>query len=355
MGRCGTMPDIAARRLLAQRLVGERFESPVEAVRELGAVQSQDYGAARWALGLRTGAAAAEIDRLFDEGAILRTHVLRPTWHFLVPEVLDQLLRLTGPRIRAGMASRHRVLELDAATITRACSAFEAALGGGRHLTRAELGEVLTGSGISPEGQRVPHLLTCAELEGLVTSGPRRGRQFTWALFDERAPRIVSFDREAVKADLAGRYFRSHGPAQLRDFTWWSGLSAREARKAIDLVPALRRETVDGKEYWSGEGAGRSPSSELTAHLLPNFDEFLVAYRDRSAALEPGLEYDPSLLSFGNILSNVVLVGGKVRGAWRKKARGGVDLALFGALSAAERGAVEEAAKAARTFLEAAS
>jgi len=346
--------DVASRRLRAQRLTGEPFASPVDAVRALGAVQSQDYGAARWALGQRTGATAVEIDRLFDRGEILRTHVLRPTWHFVLPEDIDRLLRLTAPRILAGLAARHRQLGVDKPAVAKACAAFEMALAGGRHLTRPELGAALEAAGISPEGQRLPHLLLCAELQRLVCSGPRRGRQLTWALLSERAPRPAAFDHDEAVRDLARRYFQSHGPAQLQDFAWWSGLTVSQARLGVELAgPDLEREEIDGLPHWFGAGADRSPAADREAHLLPNFDEYLVAYRDRSAALHPGQVYDPADFAFGSILSNVVLVGGRVRGSWRRTGERRsvrIELRLPGDLRPAERRAVEVAAEEARRF-----
>ena len=152
-----TMTDIAARRLHAQRLTGEPFTSAVDAVRWLGAVQSQDYAGAKWALGQRTrGATEAEFDRLCDEGAILRTHVMRPTWHLVLPEDIRWLLELTGPRVRLGLAARYRQLEIDEGVVARASAAFTGALAGGDYLTLPELGEVLRAAGISPDGQRLP-------------------------------------------------------------------------------------------------------------------------------------------------------------------------------------------------------
>jgi Winged helix DNA-binding domain len=345
------LSDLATRRLHAQRLVGQPFASPVEAVRELGAVQSQDYGAARWALHLRTGAPAAEIDRLFDEGAILRTHVLRPTWHFLVPEVLDRLLQLTGPRIRAGLGSRHRNLELDLPTVKRAGAIFVEALADGRSLTRAELGAILAAEGIRPDGQRLPHLLLCAELDRLITSGPRRGRQFTWMSFEARARHRRPFDPEEAATTLALTYFRSHGPAQLQDFCWWSGLNPSEGRRAVRDAAAigLAREVVDGKEHWFAPGAERAPRPHAGVHLLANYDEYLVAYRDRSAALDRDLDYDPAFFPFGSILGNVILVGGRVWGAWRKTASG-VEPRVLRALSPDQRRALDAAAEAAGAY-----
>jgi hypothetical protein len=168
------MSSIAARRLHAQRLTGKPFASPVDAVRALTAMQSQDYGGGKWALGLRTrGVTDRMLDRLFDEGAILRTHVLRPTWHFVLPEDIGWMIQLTGPRISRAMVGRYRELELDAKVVARAGAALATALAGGGNMTRPELGAVLRKARISPEGQRLPHLLSQAELDGLITSGPR--------------------------------------------------------------------------------------------------------------------------------------------------------------------------------------
>jgi Winged helix DNA-binding domain len=366
-----TVPDIALRRLHKQRLIGEPFRSVVDAVRWLGAVQSQDYAGAKWGLGQRTGGATdAELDRLFDQGAILRTHVMRPTWHFVLPEDIRWLLELTGPRVLRGLVARHRQLEIDEGVIARAKAAFIGALEGGRHRTRPELGEVLRAAGISPEGQRLPHLLSAAELDGLIASGPRKGKQLTYALLEERAPKARPRDRTEALAELTRRYFRSHGPAQLQDFVWWSGLTAADARNGIALAgAALDHELLEGKEYWSdaeaGEAAGAAGAAGAVGaaeaagagglgHLLPNFDEYTVGYRDR-AAVHPERPLDTAFFSFGSILSNVVTVGGRVRGAWlRRLQRGGVqvEIRLLDRLQPAEAAAVEQAALELGRFLE---
>ena len=290
----------------------------------LTAVQSQDYGGATWAIAQRTvGSTQAEIDELVDAGVILRTHVLRPTWHFVLADDVRWLLDLTGPRIRAGLASRHRQLEIDGDVVARANAAFTAALSGGTSLTRPELGDVLQRSGILPEGQRLPHLLAAAELEGLIISGPRRGTEHTYTLLAERVPGARSLGREEALAELTRRYFRSHGPAQVQDAVWWSGLSTRDVRSGIAVAgEALAHQVLDGKDYWFDAGAGPVPGVADVAHLLPNWDEYTVGYRDRSAAIDPGLPFDPALFSFGSILSNVVTIGGRVRGSWRRTGAG---------------------------------
>jgi hypothetical protein len=347
---------IAARRLQSQRLTGEPFTSAVDVVRWLGAVQSQDYAGAKWALGQRTrGGSDVEVDRLFDHGAILRTHVMRPTWHFVLPDDIRWLLGLTGSRVRRGLAARYRQLEIDERVVARAKAAFTAALAGGRHLTRPELGEALLAARITPDGQRLPHLLMAAELDGLIASGPRHGNQFTYALLEERAPNACELERTEAIAELTQRYFKSHGPAQLQDFIWWSGLTVAEARTGIALAgAALDRQVVEAKEYWFDAEAEPIRKSATAAHLLSNFDEYTVAYRDRAAAVHPDRPFDPALLSFGSLLSNIVIVGGRVRGAWRRTVvRGGVrvEVRQRDQLAPAEAAAVEEAGRRLGRFL----
>jgi winged helix DNA-binding protein len=341
--------QIAVRRLKAQRLIGEPFRSPVDAVRWMGAVQSQDYAGGKWALGLRGGATAAAVDRLFDDGAILRTHVLRPTWHFVVPGDVRWLLDLTGPRIRAGLAGRYRDLELDDKVVTRALAAFAAAMRDGRDLTRVELGEVLTAARISPAGQRLPHLIMRAELEALIVSGPRRGKQFTYALLEDRVPKARTVDRKEAVAELTHRYFVSHGPAQIPDFTWWSGLTMADARMGIGLAGvALEHEVFEGKDYWFGAGPRSAPRVTGAAHLLPNFDEYAVGYRDRSAMIDAGRPIRLEIFSLSSLLSSSVIVDGLVRGAWRRvPAKTGVriEVRVMDRLNAGDVAAVEAACR----------
>jgi hypothetical protein len=351
------MKDLAARRLHAQRLTGEPFKSPPDAVRWFGAVQSQDYAGAKWAVGQRShGTTDAELDRLFDEGSILRTHVMRPTWHFVLPEDIRWLLDLTGSRIRLGLAARYRQLELDEKAVAGASAAFARALAGGKHLTRGELGRVLRAARVSPEGQRLPHLLMRAELDGLIVSGPRRGKEFTYGLLDERVRKARILERAEALGELTRRYFLSHGPAQLQDFLWWSGLTAADARSGIALAgAALERQAVDGKDYWFGVGTGTGRVGAGMAHLLPNYDEYSVGYRDRAAMIQAGIPFDPSFFSFGSVLSNVLTIAGRVRGAWRRVSAGGavrVELRVLERLAPPEVAAAVKAGALMSRFLE---
>ncbi len=326
-------------------------------MRWLGAVQSQDYAGAQWALGQRSaGATGAELDRLFDEGSILRTHVLRPTWHFVHPEDIGWLVGLTGPRVSSGLAGRYRQLEIDMKVITRAEAAFVRALEGGRQMTRTELGEVLRAARISPEGQRLPHLILAAELASLVVSGPRRGKQHTYALLEERVPKGRALQGMEAIAELTRRYFRSHGPAMLQDFVWWSGLRMADARTAVGLEgPNLGHEVIEGNDYWFDPAAGPVRAASKVAHLLPNFDEFTVAYRRRADVMHPDRDFRPELFAFGSVLANVVTIGGRVSGAWRRlvTTRGvRVEVRPLGRLDPADTAAVESAGQRFGRFLE---
>ncbi|HET9050761.1 MAG TPA: winged helix DNA-binding domain-containing protein [Candidatus Dormibacteraeota bacterium] len=352
----GALADLARRRLEAQRLVGRPFASPVDAVRAFGAVQAQDLRAATWALGQRTGATAAGIDGLCASGAILRTHVLRPTWHLVLPEDAGWLLELTGPRVRSGLRGRQRELGLDEPAIARAHSAFREALAGGRTLTRAELGVALRGAGIEPDVARLTHTVLTAELDRVVVSGPRRGAQHTYALFEDRVPPAPPLERTAALAELARRYFRSHGPARLADFAWWSGFGLAAARDAVAKAgPALERVAVDGAELWQDARPRARTASATVAHLIPSFDEYTVGYRDRSAIVDGQAPIDPGFFAFGSVLSSIVTIGGRVRGRWRRTdTRRGVSLAVV-MLSAAtpdEVSAIGEAARGLERFLE---
>jgi hypothetical protein len=343
------------RRLRAQRLIGNPLSSPVDVVKWMGAVQSQDFAGAKWAVAQRCRATDAAFDSLFDRGAILRIHVMRPTWHFVLPEDVRWLVDLTAPAVRRGLASRYRRLEIDESVAARAGATFAAALGGGRHLTRPELGRALIAVGISPEGQRLPHLIHRAELDQLIVSGPRRGKEFTYALLEERAPKVPAMDRAEALAELTRRYFRSHGPAQVQDFTWWSGLTAGEARRGITLAgAALEHRVVEGRDYWFDAASDGASSTATVAHLLPNFDEYTVGYRDRSALMPAVGRFDPSLFSFGSILSNVVTVDGVVRGAWRRSsARNStvIEVRLSEELTEHETAAVTDAGRRMSRFL----
>jgi hypothetical protein len=350
------MNPIAIRRLTTQRLIGQPFESALDVVGQFGAVQSQEYPGAKWGIGQRArGATDGEIDGLFDEGAILRTHVLRPTWHFVLPADIRWLLELTAPRVKARMALYDRRLEIDAELVTRSTAVIETSLRDGAHMTRSALRAALEQAGIPTDNSRTANLLMHAELDAIVTSGARRGRQMTYALLELRAPNAMRLDSDASLAELARRYFNSHGPAQVQDFAWWSGLTMRDARRGLEIVGSeLVKEVIDGKPYWSSPDEPRTTRSWPVAHVLPNFDEFLVAYRDRSASLERARGFPQAPITPGDALMLGLTVNGQVLGGWgllNQGRRSVLELRPLGGLDEPETLELRKAAAALERFL----
>src|ERR1044072_8129091 len=230
--------NLVGQRLQNQRLSAPEFRKPVDVVRWFGAVQSQDFEAAKWALALRMQSATnAAIEESFNRGTILRTHVMRPTWHFVARDNIRWLLQLTAPGVNVRCGSGYRMFELDDAGFKRSHQVLERALKEGKHLSRAELRRKLNESGgEANDTVRVGHILIRAELDRVVCSGPRVGKQLTYALFDERVPATKTIDRDEALAKLTRLYFRSHGPATLQDFVWWSGLSVADAKRGLSVV-----------------------------------------------------------------------------------------------------------------------
>lgn len=327
-----------ATRLRNQRLARSSFSRPEEVVAWLGAVQSQDYAGAVWAVVQRARAlTVAAIDRAFDDGRLLRTHVLRPTWHFVAPGDLRWMQALSAPRLRRLLATYDRRLEIDARLIGRVRRIVEAALAGGRSLTREALASELRRRGrIDARGQRLAHLVMHLEVAAVICSGPRQGRQFSYALVDERVPPTPDRSRDDAIGELARRYFQSHGPATVHDFAWWSGLTMGEARRGAATVdPALVLAAPPGPDRVAGAD-----------FLLPNYDEYLIAYRHRGAVLDPERSRNFGVFTSSEFPHQVVL-DGRVAGSWRRTIgpRGAtVTLKLYARPTAAHREALATAA-----------
>jgi hypothetical protein len=322
-----TNADIARRRLANQRLVGKPFGSAVEVVGRLGAVQAQDYSGAKWAIAQRTrNATDAAVERCIARGDILRTHVLRPTWHFVLPADIRWMLTLTAPRVAAQMASNNRRLGLTPRLFARANDALARALEGGTQLIRAEIAEALHSAGIdAADGLRLGHMLMQAELDAVICSGARRDKQITYALLDERAPSTKPLDRDEALTTLAQRYFSTRSPATPQDFAWWSGLTVGDAKRA---VAAARVRDHDKPT---------EPTSSV--HLLPNYDEFFIAYRDRRAILDRVDDIVP--MQQGTALfAHVIEIDGQLVGGWRRVATAkslDVETTYVARVTAAER------------------
>lgn len=317
-------------RLRSQRLTGPGSGSDAAglaaAVAWSGAVQAQDHEPALWSLVRRSGCPPLTVaSAAFDAGDFVRTHVLRPTWHLVPPDRLFALLALTGPRLLRSLTTRWRDLGLDPPVLARAADAARAALADRGPLTRAELGGVFERSGVGIEGQRLPHLLMHAELRGVVCSGPMRGREHTYVPAEERVPAgAVPLDEvrvDDVARELAVTYVRSHGPATERDLAWWAGLPVGAVRTALAAArPAVRSIRVRDRRYWVAGGApdGTAEAGGRPAvHLLPGFDEYVVAYSESRGVADP--HGAGARMPRGGMLSPFVAVDGRFVGSWRRR------------------------------------
>lgn len=228
--------EIASSRLIAQQIAFADFKEPSAVVAHLGAMQAQEFAMAKWAIGLRSpNLKETDIDIAFDSGQILRTHLLRPTWHFVTPGDIRWLLKLTAPRVNQADAFMYRQCSLDEATFKCSNDIIANSLQGGKHLTREELQTELGKSGIKADGFRLSYIMMRSELDSIICSGPRRGKQFTYALLEERVlPKKELTPPEALK-ELTLRYFTSRSPATIADFSYWSGLTIKDAKKGTDL------------------------------------------------------------------------------------------------------------------------
>jgi hypothetical protein len=317
--------EIARHRLHHQRLTGAPLADPVAVVSHLGAVQAQEYAVARWSLGQRThGVDDAAVQRLIDDGAIVRTHALRPTWHFVAAGDLRWIQAVTGPRVHAFNGYYYRQMGIDADLAAKAADVMMAALAGGNFLTRKELGAVLGSAGIEATGNRLAYLVMYAELEAQICNGPMRGKQQTYALVSERIPPSPVLDGDEGLARLVARYFASHGPATIKDLAWWSSLTVTQIKRGLSLVDGLA--SVDG--FYFFPSASVAPADGVFA--LQGYDEYVVAYSESKWIFN--VAQRPFTFS-ENALLHPLVVDSQVVGFWRRTVRpSGIQVSLPPAL-----------------------
>ena len=343
-----TRDGIAPLRMRTQRLWGPRFDTPREVVRWLTALQAQEFPMAKWSVAQRTrGASKADVEQAFADGVIVRTHVLRPTWHFALGEDIRWLLKATAPRVNALNAYYNWQHKLDTKLFAKSNSIIGKALEGGAHLTRSELAAVLRRGGIRATGNRLAYIVMRAELDAIVCSGAMRGKQHTYALLDERVPRGKTLNREEALAELARRYFTSRGPATLNDFARWSSVTAAEGRDALALVgKSLESEVIAGRTFWFGSAPPprASTSRKPRVDLVQGYDEIIMSYSEsRDASFTP---VDSRLL-------HAVLLDGRMIGKWKPVARRNsvvLKTVLDRALTRVERHALGAAVDAYTSF-----
>ncbi len=346
--------DIAIMRLYSQQLAHSRFKRPEEVVAWFGGVQAQDFPGAKWAVGQRIKESTdADIEQTLAEKKIVRTWAMRGTLHFVTASDIRWMLELLAPRIIARNARRYRELELDEKTLKRSNEVIKNALQDGNQLNRRELLVILQKNGISTEGQRAPYMLQRASLDGIICQGGMHSNNNPIFISMAELPETKTLTRHESLAELAMRYFTSHGPATLQDFTWWSGLLTKDAKIGLEAAESsLKSETIEGKTYWyfpSKQGIG---FSSPTAHLLPSFDEYIVGYKDRSASLE---HIQSKKTGIENIMYPTIALDGQIIGTWKrmfKKNRIIMDLNPVIKLNKAEKHALDITVRHFGKFLE---
>ena len=380
--------EVLSRRLATQRLTGDSPSTAAEVVRVLGCVQSQEYGHALWSLGLRTsGLTVADVQAEFDSGSFLRTHILRPTWHFVAAEDIRWILQVTAPRVQKLNQTIYRQHGLDPATLERGLAILIEELEGGRYRTRAELGRALADRGLASQGIGLAYIVMNAELAGVICSGPIRGAQQTYALLDERVPRsedalrasanraphgggasggvlsstsdkdgggfqarCASSARKGDIPELAARFFLGHGPASIQDLARWSSLTIGQCRDALDVIKdQLGCISVEGEELWF-DPAAPSPGPVPGALLMPLYDELTLSYPVINFPRSTGHPHQPGEdLFVGSVLISETNVG-----LWRRTLRGRkmiMEVTVSAGVLPKSRDILEAAAADLATFL----
>lgn len=345
--------DIVNIRLASQQISATKFKKVKDLVHWMGAMQAQDYAMANWAIGVRLpGITEKHIVSAMNEGEIIRTHLMRPTWHFVSAEDIYWMLELSAPYIKSSLKSRHKELELTDTILKKTNAIIEKSLSNKDCLTREELVHEFTKAKIATDNNRASHLLFIAELEGILCSGPVIGKKQTYALLEKRVPKTKTLKKDEALAKLAQKYFLSHCPATLQDFTWWSGLSNPDARKALEMIKSsLVPEVINGQTYWFPNSI-TIPKQDKSVYLLPAFDEFIISYKDRSATLKT--EHHTKSISSNGIFRPVIVINGQVAGLWKreiKKDKVNIEADLFQPTTKATKNLIQKAAETFGSFL----
>lgn len=298
----------------------------------MGAMQSQSLDLAKWAIGVRLeNKTVKDIDETLSAGKIIRTHILRPTWHFVSSDDIHWMYDLSNPRLRPIYRSYSRMLQLDEKYISSFVPTLVKILEGNKHFTKQELTDIFASQGIVIDSKVLSHAINYAEMEGLVVNGCVRGKQQTFTLLEELAPRKETISKEEALERLARRFFTSHAPATIQDFAWWSGLSLTECKQAIDMIKNdFISETIDGRSFLMKNDTQTRQRDKDSALLLPPFDELVVSYKDRSDMI--GDEHYSKVMTKNGLFSPTLMLNGRIIGSWKKtvlKGKPKIELSFF--------------------------
>ncbi|MBF4517103.1 AlkZ family DNA glycosylase [Flavobacterium sp. ANB] len=350
-----THDEISHHRLISQKLIKTGPSSPQEIVHHLGAMQAQDYGMAKWAIGSRCDATEKEIEEAINSAQIIRTHILRPTWHFVASEDIYWMLDVSGPQVQRMTISSAKQYGYDVKKLNQTNSKIEKLLAGNNHLTREEIMQELDIKKSSNQDFLGAAIMMHAELEGLVCNGKMKGKQITYALLEERVQKPqTKLTKEEGLAKLAKRYFESHGPATLLDFSWWSGFSPTICKLIINAIELqLNSVLINEKTYLFINQSTNDNNLNKSLHFLPAFDEILISYKTREASIL--LEHQSKAFTNNGIFKPIILENGKVIGTWKrtiKKDHAKIETQFFNETDNAKKAILFEGLKAFENYLE---
>lgn len=316
---------IIAHRLFNQKLATSDLTKPEEVVRFMTAMQAQEWAMAKWAIGLRLpGSTDTIIEEAYNEGKFLRTHLMRPTWHFVMPEDIVWLQKLTASRVHALNNLYYKKHGLDNAFIKKANRVITRELTKHQFLTRDELRDALSAMGMKGDGVWMAYLLMHAELECIICSGPRHGKQFTYALLEERAPNAKTLSPEEALYKLSSQYFQTRGPATVQDFAWWSGLTVKDCQRGIDMLDkGFLKEMNERATYIFPDRTLPDLKKKQTTFLLPDYDEYGISYKDRTMYRHPKMKSSPSSEYYHSLI-----VEGYFGGNWYRNTEKGKTVAI---------------------------
>jgi hypothetical protein len=349
-----TPAEITRLRLHRQQVSATVFTHAKDLVTYMGALQAQDEAMCKWAVGIRiNNTGIKKVETALDKGEILRTHVLRPTWHLVAAQDIYWMLELTAPQIKRGMGSRHKELELTPTTLTKSRKIIEKLLDKNDFVTRNQIADVFAAAKIHTNDNRLSHLLFMCELDGVMASGPLDNGKHTYALLEKRVEKKKLLPREEALAELALRYFTSHGPAALPDFAWWAGLNLGDARKGLDSVKTKLAEIKTGDtSYYMASDSQKTPAKKNEVFFLPAYDEYLISYKNRSAALKK--QHQANALSTNGIFFPLIVVDGQAAGTWKRSFKKDdvlVETKFFAAPPVALKPYIKKAATAYADFM----
>lgn len=335
--------DIIRHRINVQQLGKSGFTKAAEVVAWLGAVQAQDYFGSLWSVGMRMKKSVeADVEKAIASRTIVRTWPMRGTLHFVSPEDVRWMLKYLTPKVIARTASYYRKAELNEKVFSKCAKLWIKALEGNKQLTRDEMYDVLERARISTANTRGLFILGHLAQQGIICFGPRKGKQHTFTLLDEWLPAYPMLKKDEAMAELALRYYRSHGPATIEDFMWWAGLTKADANAAINAIRSnLSAETFNDQTYLFSADLASPEIDPATTLLLPTFDEYGIAYKDRSAIIDPS-DYK----KVGGLFTSSIVIKGKVTGSWRrtiKNDRVRIETKPFRSVTKAQRSSINKA------------